>query len=571
MTVPRDVLRVAEKLYRQLDTPRSLTCYILLQAGEWDQLVTLTVNPHDYEPFLPRKGVRPGLERLRADLQATEFLRKCEGLPTTFDLEAKALEGFHSCEEQCRKSNARLNIHLEYPVFTTALQWRADDIFRRAREWLKTTLGSLPAFLDGRFGPGVTFESKRWKRRRLTAYDKLSNPPSITPSARILEDHCLWQTAFRYGWANAIQDRWIPTAPGNRFETVPKDATKKRGICIEPGANLIMQLGIGRALRKALKRVGINLEEGQDLHQTLARLASVLLDSVTIDLSNASDTVCRLLVKLLLPSDWYDVLDAIRSHYTFIGGRWVPLEKFSSMGNGFTFELETLLFCALLHGVGCKVGEDTFVYGDDIICPSEKSADALAILQYSGFTPNARKTFTQGYFRESCGGDFYLGQAVRPYYLKEIPCDAADWISVANGLWRSSKRLELRGIMAARNNALDNVPSDIRRCRGPEALGDLVVTDDDATTWQSAVRSSIRYLRVWRPVLTRNDLYYRRRVKDARFGPPQRGRYVWITTRRSKRYKPGVDHAAALLGLPSDGLAPRNAVEGYRFGRIAWS
>lgn len=582
---PRDVKRTALKLFTQLDTPRSLTCAILLRYEEMDQLVSLTVDPRSYDPVDWRVGRRrlsdpicmEGIARFRKDIQATEFLRKCDGLATSYDLEERAVEGFYASEKQCKQTNDLLQFLLELPVSKTKLEKRMRLVVEKARTWLKATLGSLPEVLDGRFGPGATFESNTWgwSRRNATAYDKLSCTPCITPAAAYLEDVCLWQHPIGKAWANAVPDRWIPRVRGNRFTTAPKDATKRRGICIEPGANLIMQLAVGGVLRSRLKRAGIDLISGQDLHRLLAQLASELGHLATIDLSNASDTVAYLLVKLLFPADWFALLDSLRSPMTYLEtnghGRWVKLEKFSSMGNGFTFELETLLFCALLHAAGCNIGTDTYVYGDDIICPTERSADALAILRAFGFTPNPRKTFTQGWFRESCGGDFFAGQAVRPYYMKELPDDATSWIGVANGLWRSSKRLELPAMLAARNNALDNVPSDIRRCRGPEALGDLVVTDDDEATWQSSVRSSIRYLRVWRPVISKDPLYYRRRVRDARFGPPAPGRYTWVTTRRSKRYVKGTDHAAALLGLPSDGLAPRECVGGYRFGRIAWS
>lgn len=67
-------------LYRAIDTPRSLACFMLAKYGEWDQLVSLTVDPSHY---LDARSYA-------LDCQATEFLRKCEDLPTTFNRQLNA-------------------------------------------------------------------------------------------------------------------------------------------------------------------------------------------------------------------------------------------------------------------------------------------------------------------------------------------------------------------------------------------------------------------------------------------------------------------------------------------------
>jgi hypothetical protein len=559
-----DLEHTVLKFFRQLDCPRSLTCYIMVMNGQWEDLVSLRVDPSCYEPFF-----HFGAERFGADAQATEFLRKCAGLETGIDTASVALEGFYACEKQCAMSNVVIERHLSFPVFPTAVERQANELLVSARSWIERILGRLPHQLDGRFGPGATFESNRWNLRLgLIPHDKLQFEPSVTSEASDLVDHIVWQTALGVSWGAALPDRSLPLVRGNRFTTVPKDATKDRGICIEPGVNLVGQLAMGAALRKRLMRVGIDLDYGQGTHQALALSGSQSGDLCTIDLSNASDTVCRNLVKLLLPEDWYAVLNALRSHFTRInqsGGaeRWVSLEKFSSMGNGFTFELETLIFASLCKACGGTVGFDTFVYGDDIIVPSSIAPDVLAILRYCGFTPNDRKTFQHGYFRESCGGDYFNGRDVRPYYLKELPNDPADWIALANGVWAASKKLGRPALMAARNAALDNVPVHVRRCRGPSALGDLVVHDDDESKWLCSTRNSIRYFRVWRPVVYRKLLYATQvTVVDG----VRRVFYKPLS-----RYRPQVHYTAALMGLPSTGASPRGSVTGYRFGRVAWS
>jgi len=345
---------------------------------------------------------------------------------------------------------------------------------------------------------------------------------------------------------------------GNRFTTVAKDALKDRGICIEPSINVFFQLAIGREIRRKLGKVGIDLDDGQARHRQVARDASKTGALCTIDLSSASDTVSRNLVKYFLPDHWYQVLESLRSPFTKIDGRDCYLEKFSSMGNGFTFELETLIFLGLsvvateAAGVTPLIGENVLVFGDDIIAPSEASRGLLAILRYCGFTPNERKTFVTGVFRESCGGDFFNGTPARAHYVEEYPHDPASWISLANGLRRVAVQYydsdyELGFVRRAWFCALDAIPSDIRRLRGPVALGDAVI-HDVPQHWVVKTQHWIRYVRGYVPIRKAIPL---------------------------ERWDEGTVLASALYGVPSTGPIPRKqgeeAVDGYRIRWIAHS
>lgn len=567
MTLDRDVQRLALRLMRALDTPRALTVALLVEHGEWDQLTSLKVDPLHYEPRF-----FAGIEKYRRDQQASEFLRKFDGLPTSFDTAQVARETFLLTERQCSESNLRLDRFISHPVLETKLDEAAYSVLLRARAWVANTLGHLPEVLDGRFGPGATFESTQWRHRRtMVAYDKLRNPPTRTSGmSEALVDHLVWDTALANAWGECCSNRLIPISRGSRFATVPKDSAKDRGIAVEPGVNVWGQLAVGQAMRMRLKRKGIDLQHGQDLHRRMAEDASLTGTFSTIDLSNASNTVCRNLVKMLLPDEWYTLLNELRCPFIKFSpsgkkkdGRWMRLEMFSSMGNGYTFELETLIFCSLIHSVGGRVGVDCFVYGDDIIVPTEITADVLAVLRFCGFTPNPRKTFTHGCFRESCGGDFLLGHDVRPFYLEETPNDPSSWIVIANSLWNWSIKWSMPELVAVRNSCLDQLPSDVRQCRGPQVLGDLVI-HDHPSRWSCVVRGSKRYFRVWRPILKR---VYLRALKGTRVlvsSPLGRSHHFTFA-------EVGVAMAAAVLGLPSDGLSPRNGVEGYRFGRVVYS
>lgn len=153
----------------------------------------------------------------------------------------------------------------------------------------------------------------------------------------------------------------------------------------------------------------------------------------------------------------------------------VYLEKFSSMGNGFTFELETILYRTLAATVCGRSSVSAF--GDDLIVLSDMFRDVLATLRFFGFTPNEKKTFGEGPFRESCGGDFFNGKPVRAHYLKELPNEPQHWIKLHNGLCRVGDNGIHLG--AALYFCQDQVPNHIRACKGPKQLGDIVFRDDE--------------------------------------------------------------------------------------------
>lgn len=479
--LPDAVRRVVFALLEDVDTPRSLMVKLLIEHGEVEALVNLETPPARYN----------NASDYFKDVVVSDLLRKCADLSygKPDRLRRAAVETFYQAEKACKASNDRLSIHHFNGPFETEVDVRMSDILARARSFVKSVLGPLPRTVEGRHGPGATYHDRGV---RTTVPDKMSTRPTVTSQARDLLVSWV-KTAWFRGLCRDSPNRTDPlTIRGNRFTTVRKDAKKDRGICIEPSINIFYQLGLGNEIRRCLFKIGIDLDKGQLIHRLIAREASISGRSSTIDLSNASDTLCRLLVKLLLPEDWYDALYALRSPFTFIDGKWVYLEKFSSMGNGYTFELETLVFLSLAvasswsAGVEAVPGQDIFVYGDDIIVPSEVSRDLLAVLRYCGFTPNESKTFTQGNFRESCGGDFYRGEAVRPHYLKEFPDDITAWISLANGLRRVASQYDCHSdglwfTQRAWFRTLDNLPSNIRRLRGPVRFGDAVIHDVPST------------------------------------------------------------------------------------------
>lgn len=523
-------------------------------AGRWDELARMRVHPSNYV----------SAHSYFLDACVVDFLRKCEDLPTTVDREAAAVQTFWECERQCFVANHRLDpLLLAYDIESE--HRGIGHVVAHIRKFLKRVLGPAPAVVDGRFGKGATYGDRGTS---VTIPHKMSAKPTITSDA--IYSLVPW-TATSWARACAAEDRQVLIVRGNRFTSVPKDCLKNRGICVEPSLNLFYQLGFGRLLRKRLKRQGLPLEDAQDIHRQVACDASKTGAYATIDLSNASDTICESLVRLLLPHDWYVHLNDIRSKYTEIEkGRWVLLEKFSSMGNGFTFELETLLFLAICQGAAFTEGrtltphKDVWVYGDDIIVPTDLAPKVITLLRYFGLTPNKDKTFVDGPFRESCGGDFFLGQAVRPYFLKELPDAPHKYIALANGIRRlgcydHDPNLHLGLFRRSWFCVLDALPTDIRRCRGPAHLGDLVI-HDEPSRWNIRVRRGIRYFSVYRP--------HRYRIIEWR-------RFPADVTLACAVYGVGQKLPQTGKDLPEKysraGVVPRNGVISFKIGWAPYS
>lgn len=222
------------------------------------------------------------------------------------------------------------------------------------------------------------------------------------------------------------------TIRGSRLAFAPKNFHIARCICVEPSLGIYYQLGFGRILERILLyKTGINLSKQPFKNRELARLGSIDGEFSTIDLSSASDSISLKMLRWMLPRDMYYYISELRSPWVQVGNREVELHMVSSMGNGFTFPLQTMLFaglvlasarlrgCTLRHPFADYLG-NWAVFGDDIIVPKSLTADVLRGLRLMGFRVNADKTFVEGPFRESCGHDYYRGLNVRGVYIKDV-------------------------------------------------------------------------------------------------------------------------------------------------------
>lgn len=522
------VRNVSFQYLRDLATPRALAVYLMVKHGEWDQLATLAIDPHDY---LDSEG-----DKFGRDAAATNWLRKCVDLPTSFDRKEAAWQTRASANLSCYKVNLRFRDY-RAGYFSDEASARLAPFLREVGKIVRDTLGPIPHRLFGRFSPGVVIGKKLVKSYCLG--DKMDDPITVSRDASEIFSHTwdgsAWERSRRQCRSIVIHDRAF-----EQWTTVPKDAKSDRGIAIQMLGNVYSQLGVGRHLRRRLRGVGIVLEEAQAKHRNLVVQASRSGDLSTIDLSSASDSISTEVVRALCGESWFHLLDSLRARTLCKEQRHYVNESFSSMGNGFTFELETIIFYAIAKAV---VGEgEVRVYGDDIIVPSRFDSQVRAALRWFGFTVNAKKSFSTGYFRESCGQDAFNGIESRAAYLDKSPTTAAEWISLHNKL-RGVYRRHSLGFHRVRSLVLNQIPT-VARVFGPPGLGDLVLHHHDVTTWNMRVRNSIRYVSVWRPI----------------------SRVVPLD-----HFTGGVQLAMALMGVPSSGIGYRNNVSGYRRGALPWS
>lgn len=404
------------KICASVDTVRSLTCYLLATHNEWTQ-------------YLELKMPDPESSSFRDDYLVSECMRKNPRLPTGIDTKSVAFGKWMEGESLCRDTNNLLEAYSDGRIsFPPAFE----DLLTKTRSIIASVLGKLDRSklnyceANFRFGPGAT---DTCSGRFVIPSRKMVSSASLTPRL-----YPYWRSILGRGiWRSSVND--ISLSHGSRLTFVPKDAKTDRPICIEPHINIFVQLGIGALIRQRLKGAGLDLDLQAEHNRALAMKAQ-RYGLATIDLSSASDTIARELVWLLLPPDWAALLDLARSEYVeySANGEIVQhrLEKFSSMGNGYTFELETLIFWALARASG---DENAVAFGDDIIVQKDVALELIGALNRLGFKVNERKTFLAGRFFESCGVDVHNGINVRPFYFrKEVRDTITHFTRIANAI-----------------------------------------------------------------------------------------------------------------------------------------
>jgi hypothetical protein len=477
-------------LCKSVDTPVSLGCWLRFKFNQLD-LASFEVNPRNYLDSASFK----------ADYQCIAFLSKYKGLNTGLDLEAEAMKKFTTSEAVCKRTNERFKSGR-----ATGFTEPIEHVLHIARRKIARMLGvySFDKISPGfGWGPGATNDVSR--RAAFVDTKMCQLPISVTPRAfpylgRVLHEDLHWTSAILdvnvddvvgpFSW---LRDKVFSFTEACNITTVTKNAKTHRVIAIESRASAFLQKGVGSYFRKRLKYEGIDLDD-QSANQRGA-CEALRAGLATLDLRAASDTVSLEVVFDLLPIEWAIVLDDLRSREAVLpNGETIRLEKFSSMGNGFTFELETLIFYALSFAVQQytqKVGP-LLVYGDDIIVPKKMAKPLINILGFCGFSINTEKSYITGLFFESCGRHYFDGVDVTPCYQKEVVLTIAGHIRLANRLLRAARRLRNehedlhRSLMAAWNCARREAGGgffDFQLPFGVDGDEGYLVFGNDFSTW----------------------------------------------------------------------------------------
>lgn len=451
-------------------------------GGRWVGELSSAFSREGYAPF--KRECDPSAyscaDSFRRDYLLGVMWSKYDDGKSSVQKATKALEKFHLAEDRCSDTNWRLYNRIDERLVNLP---SARDVLYVARRKICRLLGPFDwneAATGFGFGPGAT---TRLRRDRSTLVHKISGRPETTSNNADLA-----RTVLRYNrlWEElALSEQGgeepLRVVRANRVVTVPKNSETDRVIAIEPDMNIFVQKGIGTMIRRRLRRVGIDLND-QTVNQRLAYQGSLSGDLATLDLSMASDTVSKSIVEELIPADWLSALEQTRSPFGVLPcGKEILYRKFSSMGNGYTFELESLIFWALCSAVLDLIGERDFVlgvYGDDLVVPVGAVPDITRLLEYCGFSLNHEKSFSDGPFRESCGKHYFGGHDVTPFFVRHQPRRLSDAFLIHNNVVRWSDKGSHRdsGVdgMVERfcREARNAVPANWRKPRIPLGYGD---------------------------------------------------------------------------------------------------
>lgn len=390
-----------------------------LERGTWDSPVGFRTDGHlpaFLRGFVSLVFQRNGTIRQSPDWRAVAIIRQLTGfaakqfvLPKE-EYSRKALESFIETDEGATS--------LASPALKAVFATLFDPVMRAISD--KIASGSLLP----KHGNGASAER-------------------LKPNSRwnfATWDHSL-EAIFPFGTYACLNDRHLMATYDTvefvaaeehpvRVTLVPKTAKGPRVIACEPSWRMYIQQALLSELVSEIEAAKLPPRfSDSSLNRRLAKRGSEDGSLATIDLSSASDSVSnRLVIGLTSGRPLFrDALQAARSSRAILpDGTVRTLQKFASMGSATCFPVEAMVFTAIAVLAMCEKDRNGFpvldsvrrvsarvtVYGDDIIVPSAVYSDVCSQLKLFGFSVNERKSFHKGSFRESCGGDYFLGHDV---------------------------------------------------------------------------------------------------------------------------------------------------------------
>lgn len=274
---------------------------------------------------------------------------------------------------------------------------------------------------------------------------------------------------------NIPLEEYIESQPAKLID-VPKDFKGPRLIASEPISSQFIQQGIMQSVRESLSKSPLrNCYDplSQQHSKDLVLTSSESRSFSTIDLSSASDRLSCWLVERIFRNNnsFLQALNAARTpDILYPDGSIERLKKFAAQGAAFTFPIQSLVYSIIAVGVIYSsnttarfndIVRKVRVYGDDIIVPTEYFSRVCRALEACFLKVNHKKSFSKGYFRESCGMDGYKGFDVTPvsvlaFYHARRPLNTISVIECSNNLY-------LRGFIRASNALLETIPMGLRK------------------------------------------------------------------------------------------------------------
>jgi hypothetical protein len=254
-----------------------------------------------------------------------------------------------------------------------------------------------------------------------------------------------------------------------RVTSVLKTQKAPRIIALEPVAMQMAQQSVkdyvvNRLESNSLTAGHINFTD-QSVNRKLAFESSISRRFATLDLSAASDRVHKDFVWHMLSVNptLRRLFFCTRSACAQLpDARVIFLNKFASMGSALCFPAEAMFFATLSvaalvrrRSLSPSVASirrcmnEVFVYGDDIIVPTHEVEAVVTMLQEFGNVVSKKKSFTKGFFRESCGMDAFKGVDVTPVYLRNPIPNSMDSTNAIISCVETANLLAIRGLYSA--------------------------------------------------------------------------------------------------------------------------